>query len=535
MKKEKNIKRVITIHCTIIMSVLLIGTGLVLSSMNNDSNTENLQSEPEYDNKDIPSNDEYMNQGKTNPIPEIVEATPELSDTTEITLEDIPSPEITPELTKPIGTEEITTEVIVTEGITPEITKPEVTNTEYMEPNVTGPVEEKTEQIPVLISQMEVDQRIIPDKYNTGCKGNLVVLDGETSIEGFTVTYSGENMVFDFYYRNTEASGEYVIKDIDFSKHPIVIYHEQNVTDKKIKLVFKNCKFSTFSTGRMSSDVFSYEFRNCSFYKFGGSNAVFSKCSFGGSYNDGLIPFCNVTVKDSYFSNFTTNDPNGNGLHTDGTQMFGNADTKVQNIIFKNCRFEVPALQISDRTSYINACIMLQMEYNDADNVVIEDCIINGGGYSIYAWAKKDNYSLSRVYFRNLKIGSAKLFGNIYPKIDENVVFENVSDQNSLYVSSVWNDRDKTHIIVSNDTELERVLRVVTGNGSKDFVIEPCLGGKELRYDTSDKFFNDFPFDIDITVDKSNDYVICFDVTEGYERQIRYVSFDGNPTYYAMG
>ena len=527
MKKDRNLKKVITIHCTIIMSVLLIGTGIILSSKNSDTGTENIQSDLEYENKDIPSDIGYMMPGKTNTGQEMIEETPV----------EIETGDITPPITEYL---EITPEITRTEDVTPQPTEPEVTNIEDV-PEVTEMVEvtpepddKMPEPIPVLITPMAIDERIISDKYNTGCKGNLTVLDGETSIEGITVTYSGENMVFDFFYKNTEAAGEYVIKNYDFSKHPISVYHESEVTDKKIKLIFKNCRFSNFSTGRQESEVFSYEFINCSLNMFAGSNTLFSKCAFGGSYYDGIVPFSNITVKDSYFSNFVTNDPKGNGQHTDGTQMYGNADTKVQNVHFKNCRFEIPAIQLSDKTSYINACIMLQMEFNDAKNVVVEDCLINGGGYSIYAWAKKDDLSLSKVYFRNLKIGSAKLFGNVYPKIDENVVFDNVSDQDSLYVSSVWNDGGKTHIIVSNDTGQERVLRVVTGNGTKDYAIEPCLGGKELRYDTTDQEFEDFPFDIDIAVEKSNDYVICFDVTDGYEKQIRYVSFDGNPTYYIM-
>ena len=55
-----------------------------------------------------------------------------------------------------------------------------------------------------LIMPTQCDVRIIPDKYNTGCKGDLVLLDGETKVEGITVTYSGKKMVLDFKYRNKE-------------------------------------------------------------------------------------------------------------------------------------------------------------------------------------------------------------------------------------------------------------------------------------------------------------------------------------------
>lgn len=147
---------------------------------------------------------------------------------------------------------------------------------------------------------------------------------------------------------------------------------------------------------------------------------------------------------------------------------------------------------------------------------------------------KNAGYTLSEVYFTNIKVGDAKLFGNFYPGASDNAVLTNIVDQNSLYVSSVWNDGNAVHVIVSNDTAKERKLRVVTGLGTRDFTIPACMGGNVLRYDVKDVPFEDFPFDIDISVGSNNDYVICFDVTDGNEKLIRYVSFDGKPTYYTI-
>ena len=385
-----------------------------------------------------------------------------------------------------------------------------------------------------LIVPGEYDIREIPDKYNTGCGTDLVTLNGAPKINDFVVAYSGNNLVIDFLHRNKDVYGTVTFENIDFSNYPVVVYHEGDIKDKQIKLVFRNCKFSTFKNARPESTVFSYEFYNCTFSRFTGSNAFFSKCKFGGSYNDGIVPFSNVTVKDSYFSDLASNDPAGNGIHSDGTQMYGYSDSLVQNVLFSNCRFEIPAVQTTKSTAYVNACIMLNLEYNDGINIKIEDSLLNGGGYSIYAGKKYETLSLTDVSFNNIKIGAAKLFGNIYPHFDSNVVFSEVGDQNSLYVSSVWNDGLKTHVVVSNDTAEERILRVVTGTTTEDFVIKPCLGGSDLRYDNKDISFEEFPFDIDISVDADADYVICFDVTEGFENQIRYVSFDGRPTYHEV-
>lgn len=376
----------------------------------------------------------------------------------------------------------------------------------------------------------ECDIRVIPDKYNTGCQGNLTKITGSMTVGGIELKESNGTIGIDFFYRNTEASGTYVIENMDFSGFNVSYNSESKVSGKKINIVFNNCKFSAVTTTmRAASDVFTYTYNNCTIRKFNGSNSTFNRCKFGDSYSDCIVPFSNVTVNDCYLSNLASDDPNGNGTHSDGTQMYGHADSMVQNVTFSHCRFEIPAVKSTKSTAAVNACIMLSLEYNNANNLKFEDCLVNGGGYSIYCGRKNPEYWMKNVYFTNIKIGAAKLFGNIYPTPDENAVFTNVGDQDSLYVSSVWNDGSKTHVIVSNDTDTERTLRVVTGSTTKDFKIEACAGGKALRYDIVDKPFSEFPFDIDITVDGAADYVLCYDVTDGKEKQIRYVSFSGTP------
>ena len=519
---KKNSDKMLKIICTVLLSAFLVISGIFIANKCVFSSVENSNPDSETVNSGILVEDD--NVESENKITDIETTGVESSE------KDVGKTDNENTYTEKteVGAAELNDiDVEKSEDEKSDVEKTILDQSVNTETNNQGTVKKE-----ILITPMENDQRIIPDKYNTGCKGDLVKLEGVSDIEGIAVYYNGEKLVFDFFYKNKEAFGEYIIENYDFTNNPVVFYHEDKVIGKKIKLVFKNCRFSTINTGRPISDVFSYEFVNCSFHEFGGSNAVFSRCSFGGSYRDGLVPFCNITVKDCYFSDFASNDPKGNGVHSDGTQIYGNAEAMVQNVHFTNCRFEIPAIQTTKSTAYVNACIMLQMEYNNADDIIIEDCIVNGGGYSIYAWSKFDKYKLSNIYFRNLKIGVAKLFGNVYYKTDDNVIFDNVSDQDSLYVSSIWNEGSKTHVIVTNDTGQERILRVVTGNGTKDFTIKPCLGGSELRYDNYDLAFEDFPFDLDITVEKSSDYIICFDVTDGCERQIRYVSFDGKPTYY---
>ena len=54
-------------------------------------------------------------------------------------------------------------------------------------------------------------------------------------------------------------------------------------------------------------------------------------------------------------------------------------------------------------------------------------------------------------------------------------------------------------------------MRVVSGTVVTEYVIKPCLGGSKLRYENFDTPFEEFPFDIDISIDSKADYVVCFD------------------------
>ena len=447
--------------------------------------------------------------------------------------EDLISEDLIPEelISEDLISEDLISEELISEDLISEIPVTDITVLDV-------PVEETPVTISVkqekIISQMDNDYHVIPDKYNTGCKGKLEKVTGSFFAGEIELRESGGKITFDFFYRNKDASGTYVIENYDFSNFGLAFNSESKVSGKKINIVFNNCKFSTINTMRQSSEVFTYTFNDCTIRQFLGSNSTFNRCKFGDSYSDCMIPFNNITVKDCYFSNLASNDTTGNGKHSDGTQMYGYSDSMVQNVLFSNCRFEIPAVKTTQSTAAVNACVTLGLEYNNAKNVKVENCILNGGGYTIYATKKHDQLSMSEVYFTNIKVGDAKLFGSIYPSIAENVTFTNVVDQDSLYVSSVWYDGAKTHIIVSNDTSKERILRVVTGTTSKDYTIKACLGGSALRYDNFDLSFEEFPFDIDISIDAKKDYVLCFDVTDGIEKQIRYVSFDNMPTYYTV-
>ena len=382
------------------------------------------------------------------------------------------------------------------------------------------------------ISITEEDIHVIPDKYNTGCSGGLKKVEYDDVIEGvrFKKSQSGDKalLIIDL---NTvkDSDNTLVFSNLDFSDQDLVVYNENKVdSDRKISLIFFNCKFRVFRTGEDCPDNVSYEFIKCSFVRFIGSQAVLERCNLGHSYNDAMVLFKNVTVKDSYISDLAVYDTAGAGVHSDGVQLYGRENIDILNINIIRCRFEIPAIKTGENTASVNACLMLQPEYANAIGVHFKNCIINGGGYSIYAECKQRNkpISMSDISFENIKVGYAKLFGTLYPTVDSNVKMTNVADQDSLYVSSVWKDNDGIHLITTNDTGVERVLKVVTETGVYKFTIPACRGSRDLRYDTSGLTFADFPLDIDIVVPKESGYVVCYDYFDKVNKQIRFVSFE---------
>lgn len=240
-----------------------------------------------------------------------------------------------------------------------------------------------------------------------------------------------------------------------------------------------------------------------------------------------MNPFRNITVIDSYFCGFPQ--WNADGTHTDAMQVYGKADIDAVNILFSNCRIEIPVIKEEGRNVLINACLMVALEYSNAQNFLFEDCIINGGGYSIYATDHNGQWKLNNVIFRNISIGRGRLYGSIYPYIADGVTFDNVYDTEQLYVASVWKDSlGKIHLSVTNDTAEDRTLLVVTENGKQEFTI-PC---KTTSVTAGAKEYYDLAIDMEIVpADAGSDWVVCYDGEETAENQIRFVNWGYSEVY----
>ena len=372
--------------------------------------------------------------------------------------------------------------------------------------------------------QVVSDKTIIPDKYNTGASSNLTKYTPDMDL-GLFFKMSGNTPVINFAFAQNHVS-EITIKNIDFTDYDkVAIYGGgEDVTDTKIKLIFKNCKFNQITTAANLDTDITIEFNNCSIKHFGGSNSSFNKCFFGGSSHDGMNPNRNVTVKNSYFAGTNTYDAES-ARHYDGVQMFGSntiENLDVVNIYFNNVRFEVPAInEVRNGVpskSGVNAPIMFALEYDKGNNVKFENIIANGGGYTVYA-TTKNGMTYKNLVFKNVKLGYGHLFGILYPMTDQNkanTTFTNFGYYDFLYVSSVWKDNSGIHVITTNDTLIERKLTCKTDNGIYNFNVK---AHPKLTRDNNNTFkFTDMPYDINNVIDDKNaKYVKCYDTTTSEE------------------
>ncbi len=382
------------------------------------------------------------------------------------------------------------------------------------------------------VSPTKADTRVMPDKYNTGCSGELTAFKMDTEnpmMAGDVLIIPGSNatrFVLDFCYRNKDISGTVVIENYDFSEYSLWSYNEDKV-DRQIKVVFNNCKFGGVAVGKTDANI-SFEFNNCTITSFSGSNTTFNRCQFGHTFSDGLVPFVDIEVNDSFFTDMAGM-VTDKGAHIDGTQIYGIAGTDVSNVFYNNCRFEIPGLAREGTAAYVNACIMLQLEFSNANNVKFTDSTVNGGGYSIYAEAKFDNLTFENVKFEGVRFGDAYKYGIFYPKVDNAIEMTGVSRTDSLYVGSVWKADGQTHFSVTNDTKQERKLVIETDKGIYQYTIPACYVSSQF---TSDLLYEDFPFDMDIVIPADCQYAVCYDNTlSGSGTQIRFENWGSSEVY----
>ncbi len=364
----------------------------------------------------------------------------------------------------------------------------------------------------------ECDFFVIPDKYNAGCEkiSSLKKVKPGNKYGGVKFEESEGNLGV-YLSKYAGLSGSVEIKNRDFRGYYVRFYSQESIKEN-LCFVFTNCIFDRFRSFENKYSNVHFVFDRCTFMNCSGSNLTLNNCAFTGGTVDGLVPYNNVYVNNCYFYDKCRTTGQADGTHTDATQIYGSKTEGCSNIHYENCRFEVPMLPGGDNP--VNAAIMLQTEFCDSSDITFNNCIVNGGGYSIYARAL--GYEITDSSFSNISVGCSHRWGGwLYPDVTESITFENVKETDSLYASTSFVRGDNTYISVSNDTNKDRELLVCTNKGRFRFNIEKCPKYDELK---STDVFDDLPFDKLCNLGLGVSWFVCFDVTDDIPVQIRVVN-----------
>ena len=382
--------------------------------------------------------------------------------------------------------------------------------------------------IGVLLTEQAEDIVVIPDKYNTGAKGELTPVTSECYIAGIKLgTTGGVDRKLDLYYqpKNVVIPSEILIENCDFSSGGFREYSVDKV-QQEVTIIYRNCKFQSYKIS--GSGLVKRIFENCTFTHFEGSDATFINCYFGGgTQGDGINPIKNCTFENCMIADLIQPASVAGSKHIDGFQIFGNTDgVDNTNIVLNNCRFEVPYIPMTAPSGALNCPVAIIMRYSNADNIQFNDCYVNGGLY-YGVMVSEVNQTVNNLTIKNMRVGgNSKSIYNCEAKF-ETILSENISATDSLYVASVRKMDDGIHLSVTNDTLEERVLSVVTDAGVEKFTIQACYRGIDLAND--EVTYQDFPFDKEIVI-KNAEWVACFDTTNDL-KQIRFVNWSGKDVY----
>lgn len=351
------------------------------------------------------------------------------------------------------------------------------------------------------------DSVVIPDKYNTGCKGTLKSMSEffgsyYTEGEGLYITSALQNELGTVYENididqvitlNKPGLSSMVFRNCRFSKNSsYAINTGSNFDSENVEVLFENCEFLN-QTSACVQPTKNFKMKNCKIHDMG---------SDGGKVLD------NGCYENCYIYNIGI----AEDAHADGIQV----TSENSNFSIINCRFDVPSY-----TGYTsNAAIFFILE-GSSYNSTIKDCVMNGGNYTFYYGFKDTETGLviENGIVDNITIGCGYRYGILND--NSNCLNRDViKAADKLFVSSVYKENDKIKLLVTNYTNEEKMLVVVTDKGQTEVTIPKCPLIDESATYTS---FGDFPFDIEVEVE--GNYVVCYDNSISDENQIRYVEF----------
>ena len=363
-----------------------------------------------------------------------------------------------------------------------------------------------------------------PDRFNTGCDERLLSTMLESGNYG-EASDSKKNFYFDVRkndivinaYKNNLADSEVVIRNINFTKKLMPTNSDKIYTSNKT-IIFENCKFKNV---QHNSQKLKLIFKHCTFNgNVSNGNMELYDCRIEKTLSDAMNPLVNFSAKNVYVRNLI-HTLSTSGAHVDGVQIFGNKDILTKNISFENTRFSLPNLKYEGAKTYINAALMMQLEFGNAEDVAFNNIIIDCGG----AWApcrSTKPYTLddgTELYEKNIRFTNIKLsnhykscfYGDYYK---DDIIEENITFPGLLYVTSVMHGEDgKTHIIATNNTKEDKMLTVKSGEKKWSFVIpkQPAPIDVLKKEEFAKLRYYDLPFDVVCSIPEILHNGTCYD------------------------
>lgn len=347
------------------------------------------------------------------------------------------------------------------------------------------------------------DLVVIPDKYNTGCKGELTPFalsmgDGLVWRDNTSYLDFNNGKCLRYISDNTTITFE----NIKFNTFRFVNFNQYSSSSAYYRtgIVFKfiNCEFGSFDcnyTASVDKSAIDVQLENCTmgYFKMRGT---LNNCKIGGltSYFDTLPSDVGNDLANTYTGSELTNcylydleypTETQGSIHLDGLQ-----EINTNGLILENCRFECPDMSYTSQGGWSYA---LYLE-TSANNITLKDNIYNGGGnYGLHIAEGENQVSENNIISR---INVSAPYYNAHSGIGCRI-------NDDLFVSSVWVEDGLLHSIVTNDTYDEKTLTIKVNSNQYTHTISAFPRTNRMS-------FADLPIDIDITTEVNTGDIITF-------------------------
>ena len=367
-----------------------------------------------------------------------------------------------------------------------------------------------------------------PDRFNTGCDERKLTTMTENDFYGRVTDCNENNSKQAFFnvrnndivinaYANKQMADKIIINDINFTKKLMPTNSDKIYSSNKT-IIFENCKFKNI---QHNSQKLKLIFRNCTFNgNVSSGNIELYNCRIEKTLCDAMNPQTNFIAKNVYVRNLI-HELSTSGAHVDGIQIFGKKDVISGNILIDNTRFSLPNLKYDGAKTYINAALMMQLEFGSAENVTFQNIIIDCGSpwapcRSTKPFVLDDGTQLyeKNILFSNIKLSNHYkncFYGDYYK---DDITEKDITFPGLLYVTSIMQSEDgKTHIIVTNNTKEDKNLVVKSCGYKWYFSIpkQPAPIDVHKKEEYATLRYHDLPFDVICTIPQILQNGTCYD------------------------